>query len=178
MAIYKKIMFTTGVGVALLVSASALLPTDHAEAQSRAPNAVLAPDFTLQSLAGERYTLSGLRGKVVLVNFWATWCPPCRREIPDLSRIYTEYKDQGLMILGISLDDLSKEEIQRFARNYKIPYPILHGARSELGKVAKAYGGVNSIPTTFLVDRDGYIRDMFIGSRDEETFLQSIRPLL
>ena len=140
--------------------------------------AILAPDFTLKSLDGESYTLSDLRGKVVVVNFWATWCGPCRKEIPDLSRIYSAYKEQDVVILGISLDDVSTDKVRKFAENYKITYPILHGTRSELMRISRTYGGVTAIPTTFLIDREGYIQDMFLGARSEQFFLDRIRALL
>jgi cytochrome c biogenesis protein CcmG/thiol:disulfide interchange protein DsbE len=137
-----------------------------------------APDFTLTSLDGERYTLSKLRGKVVLVNFWATWCPPCRREIPDLSRLHTKYKDRDFMVLGISLDEIDPDQIRKFAKNYKISYPVLHGPRSELGEIAKSYGGIQAIPTSFLIDKQGNIRARYIGARSELMFSADIIRLL
>ncbi len=137
-----------------------------------------APDFTLTSLDGERYTLSKLRGKVVLINFWATWCPPCRQEIPDLSRLHTRYKDRDFMVLGISLDEISPDQIRKFARNYKISYPVLHGPRSELGEITRSYGGIQAIPTSFLIDKQGNIRARYIGARRELVFLADILPLL
>jgi len=142
------------------------------------PSAPTAPDFTLQSLDGERYTLSKLQGKVVLLNFWATWCGPCRREIPDLARIQAKYGAQDFVVLGISMDDMAPAQIQRFADNYKINYPVLHGPYSELMKIAQAYGGIGAIPTTFLVDKQGKIRAKYIGARNERTFLADIIPLL
>ena len=142
------------------------------------PAPATAPDFTLQSLDGERYTLSKLRGKVVLVNFWATWCPPCRQEIPALTRLHSGYKERDFMVLGISLDDLSPEQIKNFARNYKISYPVLHGPRSELSAITRAYGGIQAVPTSFLIDKQGNIRAQYIGARSEQAFLADIKPLL
>ncbi len=164
------------VGLVLIVSLSVGAPT----AGNSPPEEALmpAPDFTLTSLDGERYTLSKLRGKVVLVNFWATWCPPCRQEIPDLSRLHTRYKDRDFMVLGISLDEISPDQIRKFAQNYKISYPVLHGPRSELGKITKSYGGIQAIPTSFLIDKQGKIRARYIGARSELIFLADIIPLL
>ena len=164
------------VGLGLIVSLSVGAP---APGNSPPENAYQpAPDFTLTSLDGERYTLSKLRGKVVLVNFWATWCAPCRQEIPDLSRLHTRYKDRDFMVLGISMDEISPKKIQKFARNYKISYPVLHGPQSELGKISKSYGGIQAIPTTFLIDKQGNIRARYIGARSELVFLADIIPLL
>jgi len=138
----------------------------------------LAPDFTLRNLDGERITLSDLRGKVVLLNFWATWCSPCRREIPDLSRIYDTYKDRGVVILGVSWDELSSEQIKTFVKNYKVAYPILHGTQSELSHIGKAYAWEGYLPTTYIIDRKGYLQDVYVGARNEKFFLKSIEPLL
>ncbi len=139
---------------------------------------VPAPDFTLRRLDGERVKLSDLRGKVVLVNFWATWCPPCRREIPDLSRIHTDYEEQGLVVLGISWDELTADEIKDFADNYKMTYPILYGTQSELIQVGRAYNWEGYLPTTYVIDREGNLVDTYIGARNEEFFLEGIEPLL
>ncbi len=173
----KVLVTITSIGAvlaALLLAGSRQLSAPA----SSSPALAAAPDFTIQSLDGERYTLSKLRGKVVLVNFWATWCPPCRREIPDLSRLHTRYKDRDFMVLGISLDEISPDQIQKFARNYKISYPVLHGSRSELGKITKSYGGIQAVPTSFLVDKQGKIRARYIGARSELMFLADIIPLL
>ena len=173
----KVLVTITSIGAvlaALLLAGSRQLSAPA----SSSPALAAAPDFTIQSLDGERYTLSKLRGKVVLVNFWATWCPPCRREIPVLSRLHTRYKDRDFMVLGISLDEISPDQIQKFARNYKISYPVLHGSRSELGKITKSYGGIQAVPTSFLVDKQGKIRARYIGARSELMFLADIIPLL
>ena len=138
----------------------------------------VAPDFSLTDLNGDPYTLSELRGKVVLVNFWATWCGPCRYEIPDLSRLYDAYQDSGLIVLGISLDDAKTELVKKFAVNYKITYPVLHGPFKDLLKITQIYGGVNAIPTTFIIDREGNIVKKYLGPRSEKIFSEDIKPYL
>ncbi len=176
MLIRNKPMIAVITAAVILVS-SALALTLH-QGQEPKEQLPLAPDFTLRSLDGERFTLSSLRGKVVLLNFWATWCPPCRREIPDLNRIYDTYKDRGVVILGVSWDELNNEQIKTFVKNYKVTYPILHGTQSELSQVGKAYAWEGYLPTTYLIDRKGHLRDVYIGARSAKFFLKGIEPLL
>ena len=176
MLIRNKPMIAVITAAVILVS-SALALTLH-QGQEPKEQLPLAPDFTLRSLDGERFTLSSLQGKVVLLNFWATWCPPCRREIPDLNRIYDTYKDRGVVILGVSWDELSTERIKTFVKNYKVTYPILHGTQSELSQVGKAYAWQGYLPTTYVIDRKGYLRDVYIGARSAKFFLKGIKPLL
>ena len=96
-------------------------------------------------------TLDSLRGKVVLINFWATWCGPCRMEIPDLNELYSKYNKDGLEILGISVSD-SKRSLINFVKAYPMDYPVLYGSGLEMDKVTSKYGGVNSLPVTFVID--------------------------
>ena len=148
----------TCAGLAMATAAS-LIPSP-ALAQN-----VKAPDFALKDLHGHTVYLHNFKGKVVLVNFWATWCPPCRYEIPTLSRIYDSLKRKGFVILGISLDENPKSAVPPFLTDFrkehkvKLDYPILVGDE----QVADAYGGIRGIPTTFIIDRKGFIRDKFIG---------------
>jgi peroxiredoxin len=174
-------MVLLGSVLGLAALGGSALATSHLNQQEDSQagkEAPLAPDFTLRTLEGERITLSELRGQVILLNFWATWCGPCRREIPDLSRIYTAYKEQGVVILGVSWDDLNTEQIKAFAKNYKVAYPILHGTQSELSAVGKAYRWEGYLPTTYLIDREGIVRDVLVGARSEKFFLKAIKPLL
>lgn len=118
------------------------------------------PDFTLTSLDGESYTLASLRGKVVLIDFWATWCPPCRNSIPHLISLYEKYKDRGFIVLGISLED--KMTLESFRSTANITYPILLGTN----EVAKAYD-VTSIPKSIFVDKSGKTRKVQVGFSPE-----------
>ncbi len=124
----------------------------------------LAPDFTLKDVRTDSViSLSALRGRVVIVNFWATWCYPCRMEIPDFNDLYNKYKDDGLTILGISVSD-QKKALTNFIKSYQVDYPVLYGSPNELGKITAQYGGINAVPTSFLIGRDGNIIKSYPGA--------------
>jgi len=118
----------------------------------------LAPDFTLTSLDGKTITLSQLKGKVVLLDFWATWCAPCRLAIPHLNDLYEANRERGLEIIGLSLDKGSPARVRKFALNMGIQYTIIM-ADDDL---VKRYG-ISPIPTTYLIDREGYITNKWVG---------------
>ena len=136
----------------------------------------LAPDFVLQDLAGKSHTLSDLRGQVVLVNIWVTWCGPCKREIPSLVRLYQSRRDKGLEILAVSVDRTSSDRVASFADGYQMNFPVLLNPRGDVGNKYWA----RSIPSTFLVDKKGVIRWKVIGTRewDDAQSLAKIDPLL
>jgi cytochrome c biogenesis protein CcmG/thiol:disulfide interchange protein DsbE len=117
-----------------------------------------APDFTLTSSNGEKITLSDLRGKTIFIDFWATWCAPCRESIPHLVDLYKTYHDKGFVIIGVSVDRGDPDLVRRFATSLDIPYPIVIAH----GELEKQYG-VTALPTGFLVDKDGMIREKFLG---------------
>ena len=123
-----------------------------------------APDFSLKDLSGKTVTLEQYRGKVVLLDFWATWCPPCRMTIPMLIELQDKYREKGLVILGISIDDpqqVADKDLRYFVKMTKINYPVLRFNQ----KVMKDYfeGERVSVPTMFVVDRNGKIIDMIVG---------------
>ncbi len=130
----------------------------------------LVPDFTLDTLQGEKATLSHLRGKIVVVNFWATWCLPCRRETPALEEAYEQYKDSAVVILGVNLTDQdSISDVKSFVREFKLTYPIL---LDRDGSVSNLYQ-IEGLPTTFFINREGIIRTVVVGGPMSETFIRS-----
>lgn len=118
-----------------------------------------APGFTLPAVDGSMVSMSDYSGKVVLVDFWATWCPPCQEMIPVLSKLHREFSDEGLVILGVSLDNEGLGVLGTYVHENKIPYKIVMGD----GRINKAFGGVSTIPTLYIVNRDGRLVKKLIG---------------
>lgn len=133
-----------------------------------------APDFTLQDLSGKTISLHDFKGKAVLLDFWATWCPPCRREIPHFVDMYKKYQDKGLAIVGVALDDEGTKVVKPFVEEYKVNYTIVLGTP----QIQRAYGGIQGIPTTFIIDKEGRIVHSFVGYREPEEIEKKIQPLL
>ena len=130
----------------------------HCSKEERWVGSGLAPDFTLKTLQGEEVSLSKFRGKVVLLDFWATWCGPCREATPHLVQLYRNFKGKGLEVIGMSVDRGDMDAVRRFARSMEIPYPIVIAPDD----VARSYGVVG-IPTIVLIDQGGQIRDKRSG---------------
>jgi cytochrome c biogenesis protein CcmG/thiol:disulfide interchange protein DsbE len=131
-----------------------------------------APDFTLPRLGGSQLKLSSLKGKVIILDFWAPRCPPCRKEIPGFIELYKKYKDEGLEIVGVCLE--SEAMVKPFAKKMGINYVLVSGNR----EVCQQYGGIRYIPTTFIIDRQGNIAKKHIGYASKETFEREIKELL
>jgi len=151
--------------LSLLFSTSADLSSDRIDAIKNLlkQDRNYAPDFKLKDSVDTLHVLSELRGNVVLINFWATWCGPCRQEIPDFIELYDKYHDQGFEILGISLSD-SKEALVNFSNIYKVSYPLLYGNNKEISDVTNSYGGIPAVPWSFLVGIDGEIIATYPGA--------------
>ncbi|HEX7877786.1 MAG TPA: TlpA disulfide reductase family protein [Candidatus Eisenbacteria bacterium] len=133
-----------------------------------------AGDFKLLDLNGKPKTLADYKGKVVIIDFWATWCGPCKASIPHLIELQKEYQAQGLEVVGISLDTTGPKAVGSFATGQKINYTVLMGNDD----VAAAYGGIKGIPVAFVVTQDGKIYRRYVGYRDKKVYVSDIRALL
>ena len=133
-----------------------------------------APNFTLQTLDGKDVSLADFRGKAVVVNFWATWCGPCKIETPWLVELQNQYGSQGLQVVGVAMDDSGKDEIAKFAKDMGVNYPVLLGKES----VGDAYGGVPALPESFFVGRDGKIVDRILGLKGRGEIEDSVKKAL
>jgi len=132
-----------------------------------------AIDFRLNDLAGSRWQLSDRRGKVVLVNFWATWCPPCRQETPGLVRLSRDYRSRGLEVVGIAMDDDPHQAVPPFLRRYDVPYTVLvPDSGFDLANQ------IDSLPTTLLIDRQGRVARVYVGAIGESEIQDELNLLL
>ncbi len=148
------------------------VPVEAVSARSdRAPSpqtGFAAPDFTLETLNGQTVSLSGLRGQAVLINFWATWCPPCRAEMPAIQQVYDRYHDQGFTVLAVNLQE-SDAQVAAFAEQFGLTFPIL---MDRSGSVFARYR-VRALPSTFFVDKEGIIQNVTVGGPMAEAFIES-----
>ena len=134
----------------------------------------MAPDFRLPTLGGEPFHLAAHRGEVVLVNFWATWCAPCRLEMPGFQRVWEDYRDRGVVIIGLSTDRGVRADVERWVHEREITYPVAFAP----GSVVRAYGGARVLPTSILIGPGGRIAHRVEGFYAEPTLRASIRRLL
>lgn len=184
---YKNLITTVAVMVVIAVffiinnsqsePAQGPYPPDHnpQSGLAQAGNKRSAPEFSLLSTTGKKVSLSDFKGKVVIVDFWATWCPPCRKGIPDLVSLKKQYQDKGVEIIGISLDqEQTKDDVVPFIKNYGINYPVLYYNM----KVISDYGNIQSIPTSFVIDKEGKIISSYVGLVDRSVYEADIKKAL
>ena len=152
----------------LLPLALVCLPADARAQDAR------APDFTLRDLRGRAVRLRDFRGRVVLLNFWATWCPPCRAEVPELVRWQREHGAAGLQVVGVTQPPAGRAAVRRFARRARIKYPILFGNR----ETRTLFDAGETLPVTVVIDREGNLSALIEGIILPEEFEQKVRPLL
>jgi len=151
----------------------------------RPPVSIPAPEFTLATTDGDLVSLSDLKGKVVLLNFWGTWCGPCRIELPDFIKLHDKYNKDGLEIVGITIRrGESIEDVAKFKDQWGLNYLLLNDiSGNEVSKVTMDYSRaigqmISGIPTTLVIDREGFIVSGFIGPRKEQVFYDAIKPYL
>ncbi len=136
-----------------------------------------APDFVLQRPEGGTLRLSDLQGSPVLVNFWATWCPPCRAEIPELVKAYGQHRGEGLIIVGVDLQESNKKVLE-FARDFGMTFPIVIDREGELTQVWRLGGPIKGIPSSYFVDKTGVIRAIFFGPMTERSLADRLAKIL
>jgi thiol-disulfide isomerase/thioredoxin len=145
----------------------AIMATGHSQSAK-------APHLVLKDLKGRTVRLSDFKGKTVLLNFWATWCIPCRAEIPQLVKWQKQYKSKGLQIVGITFPPTNRARVDAFAHSNKMNYPILFGSKA----TKHLFSNSEALPISVIIDKDGNIRDMIEGIIFDDEFDQKVRPLL
>ena len=168
------LLFVAVVAAVMLFIGFHMARRNGPEAPSVLGKSTPAPDFTLEKLDGGNMKLSDLRGKAVLLNFWATWCGPCKIETPWLVEMQQQYGSQGLQIVGVAMDNSGKDDISKFAKDMGMNYPVLLGKEA----VGDEYGGVPGLPESFFIGRDGKIVDHIIGLRGKAEIEDSIKKAL
>jgi thiol-disulfide isomerase/thioredoxin len=154
--------------VIALVALLALASTQGARQRDR------APDFTLRDLRNQAVRLSHLKGKVVLINFWATWCAPCKAEMPELIKWQKQYEDKGLRVIGVTYPPYRKSSVVKLAKELRINYRIAFGSK----RIAKSYTVGEVLPVTIIVDTEGKIAGHVLGIMEQEEFDRKVKPLL
>jgi peroxiredoxin len=147
---------------------------DGSETAAKPPELKTAPPFSLKDTNGNIYSSAQLAGKPAAINFFATWCPPCKAEIPGFVEVYNKHRSKGFELVGISLDTDTRENLPGFLMSNKVGYRILFGDLA----TARAYGGVSALPTTFFVGKDGEVKHIHVGYMDKDAFDKEVMKLL
>jgi peroxiredoxin len=164
-----RIALVTGaLGVAAVLTVGAL--------QCRAPAPTIAPDFAVPDLDGQAVRLSNFRGRVVLLNLWATWCPPCREEMPSMERLFRQLRDRGFVLLAVSQDEGGRAAVDPFVRDMGLTFPVLVDPQHQVGDRYQVWG----YPESFVIDREGRVVERVIGPRkwDSPKQVQALETLL
>lgn len=156
------------------VSATAFFTTQSMSNAAESVSAKVAPAWELPNVDGQTVRSADFKDKVVVVVFWATWCPPCRAEIPGFIELEKKYSAKGLTIVGVSVDQASTSVVKSFAQKQGINYPVLVADE----KIQTAFGGISALPTTFIIDRKGNIAKQHVGFAKREELEAEIKPLL
>jgi len=164
------IIIAAVIALALGITARHLFPP----AESTSPSAL--PEFNLPDLSGHQHNISEWRGKLLVINFWATWCSPCRKEIPDFIALQQQYADKDLQFIGIALED--KEPVAEYMASIKINYPILLGGDNGIALAHQLGNNVDAVPYTLVVDRQGQVKYRHPGELSKERLTEIIAPLL
>ena len=150
------------VGVGIIVLLQTKDSSLNLSGQPRPGQGVPAPDFTLPGLDGQMVSLADYRGKVVLLNIWATWCPPCLEEMPSMEKLYQELKGEGFEILAVSIDESGAQGVLAFMKKHKLSFPVLTDSKGTIKNLYRTTG----VPESFIIDKDGVLVEKVIGPRD------------
>jgi thiol-disulfide isomerase/thioredoxin len=164
------------IGVALALGAIGLIIPllCHSAPGAAGQAAVMPPEWSLKDMDGKTVHSTDFKGKVVILDFWATWCGPCQAEIPSFIALQKQYAKQGLVVVGLSVDQEGADVVKPFAQKLGMNYPVVLTDE----KTQEAFGGIEAVPTTFIVDREGHIVKEHTGFADKDEFENEIKPLL